>query len=120
MRSIVLAGKDQRMVNTITIGFLLFITYKLIKMADKETILASFNRIQSGLTNLAGDIRSLKDGIQPGMSQADVDELSTRAETLASNIEALAAETPEAAADNADVDEPGAGGTLKSEEPLGA
>lgn len=65
-------------------------------MADKQTILAAFTRIQSGLSNVAGDIRSLKDGIQQGMSQADVDELSTKAEELASSIEALAAETPEA------------------------
>jgi len=68
----------------------------LIKMAnDKETILAVLARIQSGLTNVAGDIRTLKDGIVPGMSQADVDEIAAKAEELAVSIENLAAETPE-------------------------
>lgn len=62
---------------------------------DKQTILEKFSRIQAGLSNLAGDIRTLKDGIRPGMSQEDVDEVTTQAETLATAIEALAAETPE-------------------------
>lgn len=63
---------------------------------DKQTILAAFGRMQSGLSNVAGDIRSLKDGIKPGMSQADVDEITAKAEEIASGIESLAAETPEA------------------------
>jgi hypothetical protein len=83
-------------------------------MADKATILAAFTRIQDGLTNVAGDIRSLKDSIQPGMSQADVDEVSARAEQLASNIETLASETPEAGGGTTDG---GAGTVLNTEDP---
>jgi len=79
-------------INTI---LLLLIIYKLNKMADKETILAAFTRIQDGLTNVADDIRRIKDGIKPGMSQEDVDEISAQAEALASRVETIAAETPE-------------------------
>lgn len=91
---------------TINIILSIFIIHKLNKMADKQTILAAFGRIQSGLGNVAGDIRSLKDAIQPGMSQADVDELSAKAEELATNIEALAAETPEAGEPTSPTEEP--------------
>jgi hypothetical protein len=79
-------------INTI---LLLLIVYKLNKMPDKSTILAAFTRIQDGLTNVADDIRRIKDAIQPGMSQADVDEISAQAEALASKVETIAAETPE-------------------------
>lgn len=63
---------------------------------DKQTILEKFGRIQAGLNNLAGDIRILKEGIRPRMSQEDVDEITAQAETLAASIESLAAETPDA------------------------
>lgn len=62
-------------------------------LSDLKTTVA---RIGTGLDNIAADIRSLKDQINPGgLTAAEVASLQSDLETLAARTESVAAETPD-------------------------
>jgi ABC-type transporter Mla subunit MlaD len=64
-------------------------------MAGATDLQAKFDRMTAALANLADDVRRLTEAIKPGMTQAEVDAAVAQAETLASGLETLAAQTPE-------------------------
>ncbi len=75
-----------------------------IKAANARTH-AAIGGIGTSLTGVAADIRALKDGIKPGMTETEAAELATdaeaaavAAETAAAAVAALDAENPEPAA----------------------
>lgn len=61
-------------------------------MASKTELLAILDRVVAAQANIADDVRGLKDQLE----NAGVDqEIIDRAESIATSLEALAAETPE-------------------------
>ncbi len=64
-------------------------------MAAVDDLKAVLGRIDTATTNIAADIRVIKDSIKPGMTEAEVAEVQALAEASAARLEALDAENPE-------------------------
>jgi methyl-accepting chemotaxis protein len=70
-------------------------------MATVDDLSNALERVNVSTSNIAGDVRSLKEQIdalatgQP-VTQEELDRLTARAEGIATNLEGVAAETPDA------------------------
>lgn len=91
-----------------------FIINNMSKKSDfdalNERLAASYTNISESLTNLAEDVRRLTEGMTPtgGLSEAEatevfntLDQKATQIEAVASQIRALADQTPDAPAQEA-------------------
>lgn len=64
-------------------------------MAAVDDLKAILARIDTATTNIAADLKAIKDKIGTGMSDADVAEVQAGLEAAAARLEALDAENPE-------------------------
>lgn len=65
-------------------------------MSGSEELNAKYDRMVASAAKIAADIRILTAGIGVGMTQAEVDAANARAEEIASGLEALDQQTPDA------------------------
>jgi len=64
-------------------------------MAAVDDLKAILTRIATATDNIAADITAIKNKIQPGMTEAEVAEVTAGLEAAAEKIESLDAENPE-------------------------
>lgn len=62
----------------------------LMAAADVKAVL---NRIDVATNNIAEDVRRLKDGVKPGMTEAEVAEVQAQGDAIATKLEGIAAST---------------------------
>lgn len=84
---------------------LLFLNHlKLTRvMNNLEQFNAVLGRIDDATTNIAADIRNLKDQIGTGLTQEEVNQLKNQLEQKASQLEQIAADTEDPVPGNLDV-----------------
>lgn len=88
-----------------------------IIMSKQQEIQDQLDRIQNGLSNVAADVRGLKEDIAEGLTAEQAEALKVRTSDLADKIEALAAETADKEEQGGGDTETGDGGGSEDEQP---